>query len=82
MKAADYAELQEAMFRRLGICETRAEYEARGLTAERHRWDMLWGTDYSIIPLYEYLNDDHIDTALRHIVAEFEGQRGGKDADD
>jgi hypothetical protein len=43
----------------------------------RYRWDILRATGLKIgdsigmpgdIPLYDYLNDDHIDTALRSIV--------------
>jgi len=39
---------------------------------ERLRWDLLWfmvdDKRYSIQPLYSYLNDNHIDTALKNIV--------------
>ena len=56
------------------------EYLEAGNTAKRYRWDLLWyasragfirivgramgGVD---CPIYEYANDDHIDTALRKI---------------
>ena len=51
-------------------------YARRGLSDERHRWDMLWhACEHSKKPhgcfcadLYKYLNDSHIDTALRYIV--------------
>jgi hypothetical protein len=40
--------------------------------AERERWDALWASEFDVMPLYTYLNDDHIDTALRAIA----GNRG------
>ena len=51
-------------------------YVALGLSDERHRWDMFWhACEHSkklhgcfCADLYEYLNDSHIDTALRYIV--------------
>jgi hypothetical protein len=44
---------------------------------KRYRWDLLWGTTGSErvgfwSDLYAYLNDDHIDTALRSIVPKLE----------
>ncbi len=36
---------------------------------ERVRWDCLHATNHTL-PLYDYLNDDHIDTALRNIMVE------------
>lgn len=45
---------------------------------KRYRWDLLWASKLKIgdgkgikgdLDLYAYLNDDHIDTALRSIVA-------------
>jgi len=47
----------------------RAAYQ--GLTSKRYRWDLLWSSALSIWVsdnLYPYLNDTHIDTALRTIV--------------
>lgn len=43
----------------------------------RYRWDLLWasklklgdGVGMSGLPVYEYANDNHIDTALRRMVA-------------
>ena len=36
----------------------------------RYRWDLLWASRFDIAALYAAgLNDDHIDTALRAIVA-------------
>lgn len=62
----------------------RKEYQDQGLSEERFRWDILWRAlkDAGIrighahnddeLPLYDYLNDDHIDTALRKIVGGFQ----------
>jgi hypothetical protein len=42
-----------------------------GLTSTatmRNRWDQLWRSQYPVKKLYDAgLNDNHIDTALRHI---------------
>lgn len=54
-------------------------YAKRGLTAKRYRWDLLnaaiiegkrschWLSDH----LYGYLDDTHIDTALRKITSTY-----------
>jgi hypothetical protein len=48
-----------------------------GLSAKRYRWDLLWASKIKVgdgvgthgdINLYAYLDDTHIDTALRKIV--------------
>ena len=47
---------------------------------KRLRWDTLYATRIKIgdgkgmpgLPLYGYLNDSHIDTALKHIMADLE----------
>ena len=42
---------------------------------KRFRWDLLWATGQSkwiTDVLYSYLNDTHIDTALRSIVKELD----------
>lgn len=49
----------------------RARYRAERLTDKRYRWDLLWAcgmAKFVINTLYDYCNDDHIDTALREIV--------------
>ena len=47
------------------------EYSAKGLTAMRCRWDLLWSSDIAtndFLPaVYGYCNDSHIDTALKAI---------------
>lgn len=55
------------------IMQAKEEYKKQELSDMRFRWD-LWratqGRDYSFTceTLYTYLNDDHIDTALKAIV--------------
>ena len=47
-----------------------AEYINSGHSSKRMRWDMLYGaglTRFVCDTLYTYLDDDHIDTALRNI---------------
>ena len=44
---------------------------------QRLRWDLLWAIPSAtrtpfIDECYKYMNDDHLDTALRSIVREFE----------
>ncbi len=38
-----------------------------GLTAERFRWDALHASGFDTSVLYDYLDDKHIDTAIRRI---------------
>jgi len=42
-------------------------YLGQGMTAERFRWDALHASGFDTRALYDYLDDDHIDTALRRI---------------
>lgn len=54
----------------------RAEYAAKGLSPMRFRWDVLYGTriegltgnEWLCRTLYPYMNDEHMDSALRRIV--------------
>ena len=59
----------------------RSRYKAAGLSDKRFRWDCLWASKVRIgdgvgikgdLDLYAYMNDDHIDTALRSIVKPLE----------
>jgi hypothetical protein len=48
-------------------------YENLGLSPKRLRWDILWGavrSQWICTNLYPYLDDEHIDTALRNIMCE------------
>lgn len=47
-----------------------SKYKEQGLSGERYRWDLFWASGLSKFlcgTLYKYLNDDHVDTALRRI---------------
>jgi hypothetical protein len=51
--------------------ERREQYKAQGLTDKRYRWDLAYMagcTRFICDALYSYLDDTHIDTALRTIV--------------
>ena len=46
------------------------QYMSEGLNHMRYNWDLLWMADlttFTCNDLYEYLNDTHINTALRKI---------------
>lgn len=55
------------------------EYQEARLTPRRLRWDLLRHSRLKIgdgvgmdgLPLYQYMNDNHIDTALRSICRDF-----------
>ena len=49
---------------------TPASYRVGGGSAQRFRWDLMYASGFNIRPLYKYLNDQHIDMALRSIVCE------------
>jgi hypothetical protein len=48
----------------------RDRYKADGLSDMRFRWDCLHISRFDVCSLYAYLNDSHIDTALKRIVKE------------
>ncbi|MCK5608937.1 hypothetical protein KAR91_44095 [Candidatus Pacearchaeota archaeon] len=64
----DYSKLEDLINQTIeafpGIKES---YQDRQLSDERLRWDLLHLSRFNTNALYEYLNDDHIDTALRKI---------------
>lgn len=70
-----YRTLSAAIYRSQQGMETLEEYKQHGLTTKRWRWDLLWRAKrVGFLPerfiedqLYSYVNDDHIDTALRRI---------------
>jgi hypothetical protein len=60
--------------------EAAAAYQKAGLSHERFRWDVLRASKIKIgdsvgmpgdLPLYDYMSDSHIDSALRAIVPPF-----------
>ena len=65
---ADYLELQKAVLNVVSNNpEIRNSYIGKGLSDKRFRWDMVHASGFNVCSLYHYLNDNHIDTALRHI---------------
>jgi hypothetical protein len=53
--------------------EAKKQYFEAGLSAKRYRWDVLYAAKLSAWVcdnLYSYLDDSHIDTALRHIISD------------
>ena len=72
MKSEHYEELQGAISSAVipDQMGSEAEYLAAGNTLKRYRWDRLWiakQSNWICQNLYPYLNDDHIDTALRQM---------------
>lgn len=68
--AEHFAQLS-AMLTPLDIDDLRTQYKAKGLTDKRYRWDLLWAagcTTFLCKVLYKYMDDTHVDTALRSIV--------------
>jgi len=43
-------------------------YAKAGLSPTRYRWDCLHASGVNLGPLYVYLDDTHITTALRRLV--------------
>lgn len=82
MTPEHYAHMLEALRRRLSTVTPQmlrtylAHLETDPAVADPHkrlRWDLLWGANISswvCSTLYEYLTDDHIDTALRRAMME------------
>lgn len=70
MTKDDYKDLEIAV----NVCtamypDMRSDYKNSGLSDERYRWDIFSLAKRALkVDLYKYLNDDHIDTALRHIL--------------
>ena len=64
MTKEDYQNLRDAIINvpLVGILLSRSSMS--------HRWGLFYQVSSSFRHLYEYLNDDHIDTALRKIVRE------------
>lgn len=71
-----YKVLSDAIQRARSDCpaHTLESYTSRGLTPKRWRWDLMWYCSAKLLPkhwitetLYPYLNDNHIDSALKSI---------------
>ena len=70
IQAAHFAHIQTVVST-LDTAELRKEYREAGLSDKRYRWDLTYKanlTQYICDTLYPYLNDTHIDTALRSMV--------------
>ena len=73
---SDLSSLLDSVLQRTELAtweQMRHFYKAQGLTPERCRWDCFHGIPQErrvalTHRLYAYLNDTHIDTALRRIV--------------
>jgi hypothetical protein len=70
MRVEDYNALRAAVEGVLAKwpADAHSQYEAAGLSPKRFRWDALWASKFNVTPLYAYLNDANIDTALRSIL--------------
>ena len=70
IKTEHFEELKSALLVISPTVKTR--YKNEGLPNERYRWDCFWHVCdnqlFDPIKLYTYLNDSHIDTALRKIL--------------
>ena len=71
-----YDTLSSAIMQAQQGYHTLGEYQAQNLTAGRWRWDLLWRAkrlgfmpDRFLDTLYYYLNDTHVETALKRITA-------------
>jgi O-methyltransferase involved in polyketide biosynthesis len=70
IQASHYEHLAAAVAP-LDTAKRRAAYVAADLSDMRYRWDLTYAaklTPWMCSTLYPYLNDDHIDTALRRII--------------
>jgi len=72
MHRQDYLALQAAIEKRFNAADRVAiwsRYAARGLSAERFRWDMMSASGFDYIAFYDCgLSDNHISTALKNIL--------------
>lgn len=73
MRPADFDALHDAIRDSFStdvkpFADYREGYRAAGRSDKHFRWDCLHFSGFNVRPLYSYLNDSHIDTALRRIV--------------
>lgn len=81
MKDEHYTQLRDSLTTILPKLKSSEEpYKDGGLSPMRFRWDALRASGLragdsvgmrTLWPVYDYLNDEHIDSALRAIMAEF-----------
>jgi hypothetical protein len=64
----DFDAMRLAIEAALPSIPARHEYESRGYSPMRWRWDCLHASKFNTSPLYRYLDDANIETALRRIL--------------
>jgi hypothetical protein len=75
----DHLAALKALIAPIDTAERRAQYIEQRLSDKRYRWDLTYAAGHASSPqsatrficdtLYSYLNDTHIDTALKSIVS-------------
>jgi hypothetical protein len=82
MRVDDYNALRAAIEGQLAKwpADAHSQYEAAGLSPRRFRWDLLHASKFPIMPLYAYLNDANVDTALRSILGHGPERETGRKA--
>lgn len=72
MKKEHYEQIKTAMEKVMARePDSKEKYKKANLSKTRYAWDAFHITCFSSNVLYEYLNDDHITTALLKIVGEY-----------
>ena len=71
MKKDDFKELRTAITKAKNKHPQLTKiYKEGKISATRYRWDLLWSSKVNTNKYYEYLNDSHIDTALKQALKE------------
>lgn len=75
IKTEDYNAIKEKIVATVSawpkpLREYAEEYRATGRSDKRFRWDVAHVSKIDICALYHYMNDRHIDTALKRIIQE------------
>ena len=71
MKATHYNQLKRKVF--AVLAKTPKGTASKALNSMRLRWDIFWVAKAYDKAYYEYLNDNHIDSALKQIMREYKG---------
>ncbi len=67
-----YKELETALA--IISATVKARYQKEGLSHQRYLWDCFWyicDNGFNPTPLYNYMNDNHIETALNKIMGKY-----------
>lgn len=67
IKPGDFAALQQAILP-LDTSSNRRIYQTAGVSMRKYGIDLMFASGFDTKPLYAYLNDTHIETALRRIL--------------